>query len=252
VRGRPVRLAITTATSSAAPAATATTAPVGGRRPGLASRTAPAAAASATLAASEPVRPRRCGSPRTPVRASASRSGSVFVKCAAAPSSAAASIAQPGGSARSGPHSVTNAGSAPNASAYGTTLAAVRFNPRSYPHAIPTAARCTAAALTPQPSDSSAHAVSAVSAATRSVPAATAPVAAGLSVRPAARSRSASSQSFAQPTESCPASAAAATHHAAAPSPAATASAVAIAVTATHGPKCAQRRRSMACIQAAR
>ena len=72
--------------------------------------------------------PRRCGSPRTPVRWSSSRSGRTFVRCTAAPSAAPATHAQGAVTRGSAAASVTSDGKIPKLTRNGTIEKAVDFS----------------------------------------------------------------------------------------------------------------------------
>src|SRR5690606_32332402 len=82
---------------------------------------------------------------------------------------------------------------------------------RSYAHAEPTARRCSVPGSGPRAHDRTAHAPSATRAARRSPAGETSPRTTGLSARPVATSRAASTASLHHPTDSCPVSTAAAT-----------------------------------------
>src|SRR5512144_626457 len=108
--------------------------------------------------------------------------------------------------------------------------------PRLYAHAAASAARCASAARHPDRNDSGTAAVSAASAAAATAPPGSAPRATGLSRLPARASRSRSTQSLLHPTDTWPASTAAATPSVpAAPRPTLAANAAATAVTVTVG-----------------
>jgi hypothetical protein len=73
--------------------------------------------------------PSRCGSPRTPVRASSSRSGSTLVRCTAAPSAAPAVHAHQAANAGSGAESVASDGKTPKLTRNGTIDQGVDLSP---------------------------------------------------------------------------------------------------------------------------
>src|SRR5690554_3751849 len=136
-----------------------------------------------------------------PVRPSSSRSGSTLVKWAATPSSAPIPIAHQVAAAESGRERVTIDGSSPKLTTYGTTENAVLFRPRLYAQAE--ARKTTFAIVThgPRTIEVATEKIAVPTAHARTVRTGTRPRATGLSVRPTARSRSASSQSFDNPTD---------------------------------------------------
>src|SRR5207244_3697601 len=99
---------------------------------GANTRTAVDSPSSAAVASQEPLRPSRCGRPRTPVRASSARSGSVLTKWAPPPSAAAAVTSHHGGAGEPGRPNATNAANPPKETRYGTGDASVPFNGQLY------------------------------------------------------------------------------------------------------------------------
>lgn len=224
--------------TATAPAVAATTRPGAPTAPdGPATSTPTAASIIRGASHRHAVAPRRCGSPRTPPARSSSMSGSTLTKCAPTPSRAPAVTAHQAGQGREARPRVTKAGSEAKPRAYGSGDRTVPLRPRLYaqpPAATP--ARCTAAARPPLSKESGTQTSSAVPAAAATTRGGRAPPASGLSRRPAAVSRCASIASLHHPTESCPASTAAATAaQPPGPRPTDTASAVAKSVTATAG-----------------
>src|SRR5690606_3247401 len=125
--------------------------PSGRPRPTTASRPAPASTAhpqtgvgpaGPSTATPVPVRrtatastpaaraPSRWGSPRTPVAASSARSGRTLTTCAPAPSRAPTAAIHHGGQSGGSSASRGTAGSAPNATTYGSHDRTVDFRPR--------------------------------------------------------------------------------------------------------------------------
>src|SRR5690606_6725800 len=212
---------------------------------GPATTAADAAVRTPVATTSDPRRPSRCGRPTTPVAMSSSRSGTALAMCAPIPSSEPATTIHHGGKLGGSRASVATTGNPPNATAYGSHDHTVRLSSALYAQPQPTSAKCTDPAAAPSDMDATTHPVSATAMPTRTRPPGSSPVATGLSVRPAARSRRASSRSFDHPMDSCPASTATSTTPMVAASlPAFWASRTATIVTAAVGPAWAARAKA--------
>ena len=162
-----------------------------------------AAAAAAAPRLARP--PSRCGRPRTPVAASSSRSGSTLAKWAPAPSSAPAIGSHHGGVGAAGQREHDEHRQQAEADEVGQHGEPARLQPevigptRGHRNQVRGAGRDTAG-------ERQRHAGGHGQRRSRppTVRADTVPAAIGLSDRPTARSRSASSRSFSQPMESWP------------------------------------------------
>jgi hypothetical protein len=148
---------------------------------------------------------------------------------------------------------VTNEGSAPNATAYGSQEIAVDFSPRLYAQAQATKSRCTNPAAIPLARETGMVTTSMTPAPMARVRRLTSPRTTGLSWRFTMVSRAASIASLLQPIERWPVKIVAATRrHPAGLRPADQATAVTSAVTAIVGPGWQARARPLTVLHTGR
>ncbi len=207
------------------------------------------AAAAPTISAQkaitdDPCAPIRCGNPRTPVRASSSRSGSTLEKWMATPSVAPAIHAHTGATRGSGRARNASDGNTPNPTTKHAADQIVDLSRALYahPHARNTA--WATASRHPSVADRPRAAMAATIADAHAVRTGEPSAARGLSVRPMARSRGASMTSLESPIDTWPSSTETERMASrAASSPTDSPSANATSVTTTVGPGCVERQR---------